>query len=188
MMKKSKLNLAYRPERYWPAGRRSRIAAQNEVEIVRVALSSASRDAIVLKARRAEGRRIEYRMVHEDVHGPTRQRIRVKPASSTRPLTLGEVITMLETACYAGRCNEGDERFRGVIWGTLQLHLDHGVDHADDYLFLLNVRSRHYRQLERYFDQRLNDWCLANCIEEENCGKVVRLRTGRHARKVVAVE
>ena len=174
-VRKRSLNLAFRPKSYWPPGRRTR----DEVEIVRITVSSASRDAIVLKAGRGERGRIVYRMVHEDAHGPTRQRIRVKPATSARPLTLGEVIAMLEGACYAGRCDESDERYRGVIWGTLQLHFEHGVDHADDYLFLLKVSSRHYRQLERHFDERLNEWCLANCIEEEECGKVVRLRTGR---------
>lgn len=177
-----KLQKSFRPKRYWPPGPRS-----SEVELVRIAISGAGGDAIVLKARRGDRGRIVYRMVHEERHGPTRHRIRVKPASSARPLTLGEVIAMLEGACYAGRCHEGDERFSGVIWGTLQLHLEHGLDHADDYLFLLNVSSPHYRQLERYFDERLNEWCLANCVEDDDCGKVVRLKTGRFPRKVVAL-
>ena len=185
---KRRLDLAFRPKTYWPARTRSRDAAATEVEIVRIALSSSSRDAIVLKASRAPRGRIAYRMLHEDAHGPTRQRIRVKPLSSARPLTLGEMIELLENACYAGRCREGDERFRGVVWGTLQLHLEHGTDHADDYLFLLRVSSPHYRQLERYFDERLNEWCLANCVEEEDCGEVVRMRTGRFLRKVVTLE
>jgi hypothetical protein len=164
-MTRRRFSLAFRPKSYWPARRRS-ASADDEVEIVRIEVSAGSPDAIVLKARRAGRSRIAYRMIHEDVHGATRQRIRVKPAASAQPLTLGEVIQLLENACYAGRCDERDERFRGVIWGTLQLHFEHGLGHADDYLFLLDVRSEHYRQLARYFDERLNEWCLANCTED----------------------
>ena len=154
-----RLNEAFRPKRYWPATRRPRDQRGNEVEIARITLDSQSRDAIVLQARRAD-RRIVYRMIHEDVHGRTRHRIRVKPPASTRPLTLGEVIAMLEGACYAGWCDRRDERYRGVIWGTLQLHLEHCGAAADDYLLLLKVSSRHYPQLERYYGERLDAWCL----------------------------
>ena len=181
-MPRRRFDLAFRPASYWPT--RSR---DSEVEIVRITLSAQTRDAFVLSARR-DGRGVAYQMVHEDVHGPTRQRIRIKPTSSARPLTLGEMVALLESACFAGRSHEGDERFRGVIWGNLQLQLEQGHDHADDYLSLLTVSSPHYRQLERYFGDRLDEWCLANCIEEEDCGKIVRLATGRFPRKLVALE
>ena len=179
---RKKPDLSFRPKTYWPA----RGAA--DAEVVRIAVSSSSRDVITLWARRS-GRRIAYRMVHTDASGRTRHRIRVSPASSARPLTLGELIEMLETACYAGPCpDEGDdERFGGVIWGTLRLNLEHGIDHADDYLFHLRIASEHYPQLESYYDERLGEWCLSNCIEDEGCGEVVRLRTGRFARKLIAL-
>lgn len=179
-----KPDLSFRPESYSPS--RSRAA---EVEVVRIAISSSSADAIVLSARRNAGGRLSYRMVHEDAYGRTRHRIRIRPASSTAPLTLGELITMLETACYSGPCpDEGDEeKFGGVIWGTLQLSLEHGVDHADDYLFHLRITSLHYPALERYYLDRVGDWCLANCIEDDDCRKIVRLRTGRYPRKMIAL-
>jgi hypothetical protein len=47
-------------------------------------------------------------------------------------------------------------------------------------------RAARYPQLERYFDERLHEWCLENCVEEEDCGEVVRLRRGRFPRKVAA--
>ena len=96
---------------------------------------------------------------------------------------------MLETACYSGPCpDEGDdEKFGGVIWGTLQLSLEHGVDHADDYLFHLRITSAHYPALERHYLDRVGDWCLANCIEDDECRRIVRLRTGRYPRKLVAL-
>ena len=128
-------------------------------------------------------------MIHEDASGRTAQRIRIKPASSTQPLTLGELIAMLETACYARPCMDesDDQRYGGVIWGTLRLNLEHGVDHADDYVFFLKVTSKHYRQLGRHYDERLSEWCLANCIEDDDCKKVVRLRTGRYPRKLISL-
>jgi hypothetical protein len=130
---------------------------------------------------------MEYRMFHEDADDRIRRRIRVKPATSARPLTFGELIGLLETACYAGPCpDEGDdERYGGVVWGTVRLHLEHGSAHADDYLFALSVVSEHYPQLERYYADRLSEWCLDNCIEDEDYGKVVRLRTGRFPRKLL---
>lgn len=177
-----KPNLAFRPKSYWPPRGRA-----PEVEIARIAISSSSADAIILTARRAAGGRFAYRMVHEDAFGRTRHRIRIRPASSTETLTLGGLIEMLETACYSGPCpDEGDEeKFGGVIWGTLQLSLEHGVDHADDYLFHLRITSALYPALERYYLDRIGDWCLANCIEDDDCRKIVRLRTGRHPRKLV---
>jgi len=179
-----KLDLSFRPRSYWPP--RSRAP---EVEVVRIAISSSSADAIVLSARRAAGGRFSYRMVHQDAFGHSRHRIRARPVSSALPLTLGELITMLETACYSGPCpDEGDEeKFGGVIWGTLQLSLEHGIDHADDYLFHLRITSAHYPVLERHYLDRVGDWCLANCIEDDDCRRIVRLRTGRYPRKLVAL-
>ena len=179
--RRSHFNLSFRPKSYWPPRARG-----VEVEIARISVSSSSRDVISLKARRAADRRIQYRMIHEDVNGRTAHRIRVRPASSTQPLTLGELIAMLEAACYSGPCpDEGDDvRFGGVIWGTLRLNLEHGIPHADDYVFFMKVTSRHYRQLARYYDERLSEWCLENC-NEEDCGTVVRFRTGRFARKLL---
>jgi hypothetical protein len=183
-----KPNLAFRPKTYWPSAKRAS-GAKPEAEIARIAISSSSRDAIVLRARRDDGGRIRYRMTHEDANGRTRHCIRVKPASSVEPLTLDELIHVLETACYAGPCpDEGDEeRYGGVIWGTLQLSLEHGIGHADDYLFFLKITSRHYPQLERYYLDRVGEWCLENCVEEEDCRRIVRLRTGRFPRKVVSL-
>jgi hypothetical protein len=183
-----KLDLSFRPKTYWRT-RNSASAARPETEIVRIAVSSSSRDAISLKARRDSGGRLRYRMLHEDAFGRTRHAIRVKPASSAEPLTMGELIALLESACYAGPCpDEGDdERYGGVIWGTLRLSLEHGIDHAEDYLFFLRITSDHYPRLERYYFDRVGEWCLAHCIEEDDCRRIVRLRRGRFPRKLVSL-
>jgi hypothetical protein len=178
------LDLSYSPRSYWSSSR----ARPPEAELARIALSRRGDDAIVLRARRYPSGRIRYRMAHEGEGGRKRRLIALKPASSTRPLTLGALIELLESACYAAPCpDEGDdERYGGVIWGTVRLHLEHGLEHADDLLFFLKVTSEHYPQLERYYAERLDEWCLANCVEAEDCGKVVRLRTGRFPRKLIS--
>ena len=183
---RKRYDLAYRPTTYWP---RSQGREGVEVEIARIAVASSSADVIRVTARRGADGRIHYRMVHEDAGGRTKSRIRAKPASSAEPLTFGELLALLEGACYAGPCpDEGDdERYGGVIWGTLRLNLESDVADAEDYLFLLKVSSKHYRQLESYYDSRLAQWCLANCIEDEDCGKVVRMRRGRFPRKLIAL-
>jgi hypothetical protein len=179
----SELDLAFAPKSYWPAGKRTRAS---DGEVVRIVLSASGAEVISLKARRTSAGGIQYRMIHEDANDRRRRRIRVKPATTARPLTLGELIELLERACYAGPCpDEGDdERYGGVIWGTLRLYLEHGIAHADGYVFALSVVSEHYPQLERYYADRLSEWCLGNCIEDEDCGKTVRLRTGRFPRKL----
>lgn len=183
----SKRRLAFRPKTYWPARSRGNVGA--DAEIARITVSSSSRDAIALRARRSADGRIGYSMVHEDASGRTKHRIRVKPASSAQCLTFGELVELLEGACYSGPCpDEGDdERYGGVIWGTLRLNLEHGAGHADDYVFLLRITSRFYPQLERHYRERLGEWCLANCVEEEDCGRTVRLRTGSFPRKLVSL-
>ena len=175
-----RIDFAFAPQSYWPPGTRGM-----EAELVRITLYGSSADVIVLNARRMPPGRIEYRMVHDDPSERRRRRIRVEQAASAQPFALGDLIELLESACYAGPCpDEGDdERYGGVIWGTLRLHLEHGVTHADDYAFALKVASKHYPQLEHYYEDRLSEWCLENCVEDDDCGRMVRLRTGRFPRK-----
>jgi hypothetical protein len=174
------IDFAFTPKSYWPPRGRG-----TEIEIVRVTLSGSTADIISLTARRTAAGRIQYRMLHEDPSDRRRRRIRVAQRATAQPLALGDLIALLERACYAAPCpDEGDdERYGGVIWGTLRLHLEHGVAHADDYGFALEIVSTHYPQLERYYADRLSEWCLENCVEDDDCGRVVRLRTGRFPRK-----
>jgi hypothetical protein len=178
------IDLSFRPRSY-ARPRRSRSVSTSdgadEVVVARVAMASTHGDVISLRAKRTSDGRIRYRMVHEDARGRANRPIRIKPASSARPLTLGELVQVLDGAHYRGACGDpGDqERFGGVIWGTLQLHFEHGIDHAEAYLFFTTITSEHYPQLEAHYLQRMSEWCLANCAEEEDCKKVVRMRLRR---------
>jgi hypothetical protein len=181
---KKTFDLDFRPARYrWPRTSRGAKAAPDarEVVLARIRVASTHGDVIALRAKRTDDGRIRYRMVHEDAHGHSNRPIRIRPASSERPITFGELVDMLDRAYYHGAIGEPEdqERFGGVIWGTLQLHFDHGVDHADGYLFFTSVESEHYPQLEAYYMNRMSEWCLANCIEEDDCKKIVRMRLKR---------
>ena len=182
--RKKKFDLDFRPTTYrWPRKPRTAKPARNagEVVVARIRIASTHGDSIVLRAKRTEDGRIRYRMTHEDAHAHGNRPIRIAPVSSKRPLSFGELLALLEAAHYREACAdpEDQERFGPVLWGTLQLHFDHGVDHADGYLFFTSVTSEHYPQLEAYYRDRLSDWCLANCIEEEDCKKIVRMRRKR---------
>lgn len=159
-MKRRRYDFSFRPESYWPRGARN----VEEVDIARVTFSTSPRETFALKAARAERSRIAYRIVHEDVRGG-KKRIRVEPASSARPLSFGELVEMLDAACYAGRCDPRDECYRTVIWGTLQMHLEHCGGCGDDYASTVEVTSGYYPQLERYYGERLDEWCLEHCAE-----------------------
>jgi hypothetical protein len=175
--------MTFRPRSYrWP--RRPRHAGAsgiNEVSIVRIALSTPHRDVVTLRARRGDDGRIRYRMIHDDAHGPANRRIRVKPLSSGSPLAFGELVELIDAAYYHGACADphDQECFGRVIWGTLRHQFEHGTDHADAYVFFATVTSEHYPELEAYYRERLSEWCLEHCEEEENCRSIVRLRLRR---------
>src|SRR4051812_2795776 len=121
----------FRPTAYrWPRRRAGAKPEAVETVVARIELSTPHREAITLRARRGADGRIRFRMLHEDRASPPR-RIRISPASSARPLSFGELVALLDSACYEGApADERDHaRFGGVIWGTLQVHFDHGVGH-----------------------------------------------------------
>jgi hypothetical protein len=180
--RRPKFDLTFRPRTYcWPRRPRTAAASAAEVTVARIALATPHRDLISLRARRGADGRIRYRMIHDDVHGPANRRIRMSRASSDKPLSMGELVELLDTAFYDGACADphDQECFGRVVWGTLRLHFEHGVDHADAYLFFTTVTSEHYPQLEAYYRERMSEWCIDNCEEEEDCKRIVRLRRRR---------
>jgi hypothetical protein len=180
--RRPKFDLTFRPRTYrWPRRPRTAAASATEVTVARISLATPHRDLISLRARRGADGRIRYRMVHDDIHGPANRRIRMSRASGDKPLSMGELVELLDTAYYDGACADphDQECFGRVVWGTLRLHFEHGVDHADSYLFFTTVTSVHYPQLEAYYRERMSEWCIDNCQEEEDCKRIVRLRRMR---------
>ena len=178
MPRSTTLDLSFRPKSY---RRPRRTGGEDETIIARVVLATRPREILTLRAKRTVGGRIRYRLLAEEASGRRPRRIRTSPVSSTQPLALGELIQMLDGACYHGACADpaDQDRYGGVIWGTLQLHFEHGIDGADAYLGFAAIASDFYPQLEAYYLDRMGKWCLERCVEHEDCRRVVRMRLNR---------
>lgn len=152
-----------------------------EVSVARIVLATAHRDVVTLYARRAADGRIHYRMTHEGADTPATRRIRIQPTVSRKPLAFAALVELLDSAYYEGACEDAydHECYGRVIWGTLRLHFEHGLAGADDYVDFATITSAQYPQLEAYYRERLAEWCLEHCEEEDDCGKAVRMRMRR---------
>jgi hypothetical protein len=148
-----------------------------ERTVARIILATPHRDLVTLRARRDPDGRMRYRMVHDNGG----RRIRIRPTVTKQPLKFEQIVELLDSAYYEGACSDpyDQECYGRVIWGTLKLHFEHGIDHADAYLGFVSVASDRYPKLEAYYRDRLAEWCLENCEEEEGCGKVVRMKMRR---------
>lgn len=122
--------------------------AEGELEIARVSLRSVTADQIAIRARPA-GRRIAYRIVDE--YGGGSGPFACRPASSTRPLTLRQLVGLIESARTTGGVD------RGIVWPILEMNLDGGSD-PDDLAGFVAVKSEFYPQLGPYYDARIADW------------------------------
>ena len=91
---------------------------KGEVEIARISLESTTADQISVRARRL-GRRIGYRVVDE--YGSDFATYVCHPASSASPLSLGELIALIETV------NEGGS----IIFPILKANMGGGSTPAE---------------------------------------------------------
>ena len=152
-----------------------------EVTIARIVLATPHRDLITLRASRARDGRIHYRMIHEGADAKPGRRISIHPSVARKPLSFAGLVELLDSAFYEGACADAydQECYGRVIWGTLRLHFEHGVAGADEYLDFVSVTSDAYPQLEAYYRDRVAQWCLEHCQEEEGCGEAVRMALRR---------
>jgi hypothetical protein len=115
---------------------------QDEVEIARVTLQSTTQDVTSIRAVPA-GDRIEYRIVDE-----YETEWEISPTSSLQPLSMHELISMLDGAKTEG-C-EGGQYKAGVIWGPLNGNLEY----EDDPMSLVDfveVTSEFYSGLKQHY-------------------------------------
>lgn len=111
-----------------------------EVEIARISLRSVTGDQISVRARRSRGD-IEYRIVDE--YPESGETYIPHPRTSTRRLTMGELVTMIDEATDEG----------GVAIGALTCNLDMSSDPRDLEDFV-EVESDFYPELGRYYAAR----------------------------------
>ena len=121
---------------------------KGEVEIARISLQSVTCDQISVRARRS-GQRIGCRIVDEYEMGYV-----CRPASSASPLSLRELIALMEHAC------EG-----GIIFPALEMNL--GGSTPAELAEFITVSSDFYPDLARYY-RALTDACLEERAREKS--------------------
>jgi hypothetical protein len=111
-----------------------------EVEIARISLESTTFDQISVRARR-DGKRIRYRICDEYETG-----FEVRPESSAQPLTMGELIGLIDGA---------DEH--GLVLGPIAGNLDGGSD-VDSMRGFVTVSSAFYPQLGAWYEREIGSY------------------------------
>lgn len=120
---------------------------KGEVEIARLTLASTTQDVVSIRARKGK-RRIYYRVVDE-YEGETLSGTAKR--TSVRPLTLGQLIGLLEGA-YS-------------IWDTVYMN-EMNCD-AERMKWFVSMTSPFYPQLGAYYDRQFEAWA-AECTETED--------------------
>ncbi len=126
-----------------------------EVEIARLILASVTMDVIAIRVRRC-GRRLLYRVVDEYGTGYVSRR-----RSSARPLTLGQLIELIESVHVADDPWASGDPFPGDI---LELNLEAGV-HPNDLEEFIRMESYHYPELGLWWAARAAVWAESKCRE-----------------------
>jgi hypothetical protein len=119
-----------------------------EEEIVRIELASTTADVISVRARPVSGG-IAWRVVDEY---PNDGEYTITPEVSARPLTLAELISLLDEGSYSGGI-EG-----GLILGWNNVNLDCGGGKARDLRNFTSVESPHYSDLSSHYENVFDDW------------------------------
>jgi hypothetical protein len=124
-----------------------------EVEIVRVELDTTTADVISLRARR-RGKRIHYRWVDE--YG---SEFCFRPLSSARPLTLGQMIALIDGTEYAD--NEPG-RWIGLTnsFRDSNFYPDWGIEYARGVSDSVTVSSPFYPRLQEWYVEESWEWWL----------------------------
>ncbi len=133
--------------------------ARGEVEIARLVLDSVTQDVFSVRARRTRpGARIRYRLVDE-----YESDFQLDPASSTRPLSLRELVHLLDFATAENRDN------LGLPFPESILGWQRGWGEPVNAGFVA-MESVFYPGLQEYYAHRLEayaDACNAEDFEEE---------------------
>jgi hypothetical protein len=121
-----------------------------EVEIARVTLASTTMDVTSIRARIVDGG-YEYRVVDE-YEEERETEFDVQPKSSDEPLTLGQVIDIIDTS--------------ELVSGPRDMNFQGGAT-AEEIFNFATVTSVYYPDLETYFDTADEKWLEEKQREEE---------------------
>jgi hypothetical protein len=127
---------------------------EGEVEIARISLESVTADQISVRARRSMGR-ISYSIVDE--YGDEGiMNYTAHPATSILPLSMRELVAMLDGACEGG----------GAVMSPTVALIDAG-DPADELRHFVSVESDFYPDLGRYYEAQLDEYFASHAFANE---------------------
>lgn len=131
----------------------------DEVEIARIELASVTADVIQVLAGRAESGQIRYRVVDE--YWDEGSRYAVTPEVSEEPLSMGELVDLIDSARQADEAHlYGDDRFNvGLADSARELNYFSGAGlEPEELLGFVFVSSAFYPELSRYYAERASAW------------------------------
>jgi hypothetical protein len=120
-----------------------------EVEIARAALKSTTGDVISLRARREDGL-IHYRIVDE-----YESHVQYTPTTSEAPLTLGELVKLIDTA------RNDSMEYVGLTDALRDNNLVAGGVDPEDLVDFVTISSPFYPQLETHYRAQVQRWLAA---------------------------
>ena len=128
----------------------------DEVEIARIELQSTTSDVISVRAR-PRGKRIEYSVCDE-----YQVEYRLSRKTSSRPLTLGELIRFLDSVEHPEA--EPEWRRFGFVLSFNETNLDCGAD-LETLEDFTRVGSDFYPELGQHYARAIDEWCRARATE-----------------------
>ena len=149
----------------WMGGEYLPPLLEGELEIARVRLDSTTGDVISIRAHpNADG--IHYRVVDEymDMEDHT---FKVSPVVSTVPLTMGELVALIDSADDGSGYDKEQGAFGLVAPHWIDIWYD-TWDFEATRLFT-RVRSEFYPKLEDYYDLACAAWCAAQRDPDDEC-------------------
>lgn len=123
-----------------------------EVEVARVCYASVTGDVTSIRARR-EDAKIRYRVVDE--HWDQGEVYVVEPESSDRPLTLGELIGLIDTA---RRPSHGEKAQPGLVMPDILRNFAESDRDPEEYSRFVTVLSDVYPNLEYWYEGVVQEW------------------------------
>ncbi len=145
---------------WWMGGEFLPAYLPGEVEIARIVLASTTMDVTSVRARPADGR-ISYRVVDEypDI-GPF---VSLEPTISERPLTLGEMVTLIDNIKPNPKAF-GPVTSQSYVEFIRDRNTSDGCD-LDQMARFVTVESSLYRQLGAVFERRVRQWLVKKKAE-----------------------
>lgn len=118
---------------------------QDTIEIARIVFASMTQDVISVRAQRTRGR-IRYH-VQDEYDTEFRQRRH----ATTLPLSLGELIQLIDTTKHPDPVAPG-----GLVWSHVRWHVREGF--LDEARSLVSVESEFYTELGSYYDRVIAEY------------------------------